>query len=86
MWPANIKSNLSVFQSYQSQNLSNWTWTNSFGYNIWKNIGVGLDFGLRDNKQEALNYALKDGDDTATFDNVDNKLQTYWMFGLNYSF
>ncbi|MEM1003703.1 MAG: DUF3078 domain-containing protein, partial [Bacteroidota bacterium] len=47
----NIKSNLSIFQSYEDSNLSNWTWTNSFGYTIWKNIGVGFDFGLRDNKQ-----------------------------------
>ena len=52
----NIKSNLSVFQSYENSNLSNWTWTNSFGYTIWKNIGIGFDFALRDNKQEALNY------------------------------
>jgi hypothetical protein len=81
-----FKTNLSAFQSYKSADYSNWTWTNSFGYTLWKGIGVGFDLGLRKNKQEALNYALKDGDDTATFDNVDNKLQTYWMFGLNYSF
>ncbi|MFT4668517.1 MAG: hypothetical protein ACI840_000086 [Ulvibacter sp.] len=83
----NIKSNLSVFQSYKSADLSNWTWTNSFGYTIWKNIGVGLDFGLRDNKQEALNYFVKtlELEDT-TFDTVDNQLQTFWTFGLSYSF
>jgi hypothetical protein len=52
-------------------------------------IGVGFDFGLRKNKQEALNYALNDQpvpDPTATFDTIDNKLQTYWVLGLNYSF
>lgn len=83
----NIKSNLSMFQSYEDSNLSNWTWTNSFGYNIWKNIGLGFDFGLRDNKQEALNYAINTlGDTGANFDNVDNDLQTFWTFGLSYKF
>jgi len=83
----NFKTNLSMFQSYKSSNFSNWTWTNSFSYTFWKNIGVGFDFGLRNNKQEALNYAINTlGDATATFDNVDNHLQTYWIFGLSYSF
>ena len=83
----NFKTNLSMFQSYKSSNLSNWTWNNSFSYTFWKNIGVGFDFGLRDNKQEALNYAVNTlGDMTATFDNVDNDLQSYWIFGLSYSF
>ncbi|MGY0408382.1 MAG: DUF3078 domain-containing protein, partial [Polaribacter sp.] len=36
-----VKSNLSIFQSYKSSNLSNWTWTNSLGYTIWKGIGIG---------------------------------------------
>lgn len=81
----NFKTNLSMFQSYKSSDYSNWTWTNSFGYTLWKGIGVGFDLGLRKNKQEALNYALIE-DTGITFDNVDNKLQTFWMFGLNYSF
>ncbi|WP_088324099.1 DUF3078 domain-containing protein [Polaribacter tangerinus] len=88
-----VKSNLSIFQSYEDSNLSNWTWTNSFGYTIWKGIGVGFEFGLRNNKQEALNNALVNFDSSTvfpapaapTFDTVDNKLQTYWVFGLNYN-
>ncbi|WP_158838994.1 DUF3078 domain-containing protein [Polaribacter sp. L3A8] len=84
-----VKSNLSIFQSYEDADLSNWTWTNSFGYTIWKGIGVGLEVGLRDNKQEALNY-LQTRDinpiPSATFDTVDNKLQTYWLFGMSYAF
>jgi hypothetical protein len=81
----NFKTNLSMFQSYKSGDYSNLTWTNSFGYTLWKMIGVGFDFGLRSNKQEALNYALAQDPPTATgFDDVDNKLQTYWMVGLNY--
>ena len=47
----NFKTNLSMFQSYKSSNLSNWTWTNSFSYTMWKMIGIGFDFGLRSNKQ-----------------------------------
>ncbi len=83
----NLKSNLSMFQSYKSSNYSNWTWTNSFGYTLWKMIGVGFDFGLRNNKQEALNYAINTlGDTNATFDNVNNDLQTYYTIGLSYKF
>jgi hypothetical protein len=83
----NFKSNLSMFQSYKSSDYSNWTWTNSFGYTLWKMIGVGFDFGLRNNKQEALNYALAQTPATATsFDDLDNKLQTYYTIGLSYKF
>jgi hypothetical protein len=87
----NVSSNFSMFQSYEDSNLSNWTWTNSFGYTLWKNIGLGFDFALRDNKQEALNYIqgldpTLGGDPDATFDSVDNDLQTFWTFGLAYKF
>jgi len=87
-----FKTNLSLFQSYKSSNLSNWNWTNSIGYTLWKKFGVGFDFGLRSNKQEALNFALSQIDpldppaETPDFDNVDNDLQSYWVFGLSYSF
>ncbi|MGE5943641.1 MAG: DUF3078 domain-containing protein [Flavobacteriales bacterium] len=86
-----FKTNLSMFQSYKSNNLSNWTWNNSFGYTLWKMIGVGFDFGLRNNKQEALKYYVDNYDATGTdpfptFENINNKLQTYWMIGLNYKF
>ena len=78
----NVKSNLSVFLSYEGSDFSNYTWTNSFSYTIWKSVGVGFDFGLRKNKQEALNYNL-DFDPDATFDSIDNDLQSYWLLGLN---
>tara|TARA_R110002126_G_scaffold181439_3_gene330286 strand:+ start:795 stop:1736 length:942 start_codon:yes stop_codon:yes gene_type:complete len=87
-----FKSNFSTFQSYKSGDLSNFTWINSFGYTLWKMIGVGFDFGIRSNKQEALNYALGQLDPLAlpatepTFDNVDNDLQTYYTLGLSYKF
>ncbi|VAW13572.1 FIG00652665: hypothetical protein [hydrothermal vent metagenome] len=81
----NFKTNFSTFQSYKSGDLSNWTWINSFGYTIWNGIGLGFEFGLRDNKQEGLANALLT-DTNASFDNLDNKTQSYWLFGLNYAF
>ncbi|MGJ8548297.1 DUF3078 domain-containing protein [Winogradskyella wichelsiae] len=82
-----FKTNLSAFQSYESSNLSNVTWTNSFSYKLWKMIGVGFDFGLRSNKQEALDYSVNTlGNVTETFDSVDNKLQSYYTVGLTYAF
>jgi len=79
-----FKSNLSAFQSYESGDLSNVTWTNSFSYTLWKMIGVGFDFGLRSNKQEALNFAQQTAPLT-TFGTVDNKLQSFWLLGLTYN-
>ena len=85
-----LKSNLSAFQSYEDGDLSNWTWINSFGYTLFSKIGVGFDFGLRSNKQEALNFALNNfagtPGDEPNFDSIDNELQTYWLLGLNYAF
>ena len=54
-------------------------------------IGVGFDFGLRSNKQEALNYIqtldiANGGNPGETFDTVDNDLQTYYTLGLSYKF
>ncbi|MEO0339118.1 MAG: DUF3078 domain-containing protein [Bacteroidota bacterium] len=66
-------SNLSIFSSYKSGDLSNWTWVNNFSTAV-KGIGVGLDIGLRSNKQEALAEGL-----------TDNPLQTYWILGLSYA-
>lgn len=79
-----FKTNLSTFQSYKSGDLSNITWTNSFSYTLWKMIGVGFDFGLRSNKQEALNFTQQTAPLT-TFETVDNKLQSYWLLGLSYN-
>ncbi|WP_455170028.1 DUF3078 domain-containing protein [Aegicerativicinus sediminis] len=83
----NFKSNLSVFLSYEGSDYSNWTWLNSFNYTVWKNFGVGLEIGLRGNKQEALDYAVNTlGETDATFDSIDNKLQSYYTIGISYNF
>jgi hypothetical protein len=81
------KSNLSAFLSYKDTDFSNWTWVNSFSTAV-RGIGIGIDIGLRGNKQEAFNAALA-ADPTSNltlgdFDN--NKLQTYFLIGLSYAF
>ena len=82
-----FKTNFTTFQSYETGDFSNWQWTNSFAYTLWKMIGVGFDFGLRSSKMEALNYSVNTLGNTAeTFDSVDNDIQSYWTLGLSYSF
>ena len=50
----NWRSNLTGFFSYKKSDptLHNGTWTNWFGFNLWKGIGVGAEFGLRYSEQE----------------------------------
>lgn len=69
----NWKSNLSAFMSYEGSDLSNWTWVNGISTAV-KGVGIGLDVGLRNNKQEANAAMLSD-----------NPLQTYWILGLTYA-
>ncbi len=88
----NFKSNLTAFQSYENGDLSNWQWTNAFAYTLWKKIGVGFDFGLRNSNQETLANSLAAfaaGDmtgETPTFENLDGQLQSFWTLGLSYAF
>ncbi|TDI65477.1 MAG: DUF3078 domain-containing protein [Bacteroidetes bacterium] len=82
-----FKSNLSTFLSYEDVNRSNWTWTNSFSYTLWKVIGLGFETGLRGNRQETLEHEIKVlGNEDATFDTIDNKLQSYFLMGISYKF
>jgi len=67
------KSNLSAFASYEGIDFSNWTWTNGFTTSV-KGFGLGFDFGLRGNRQEAAEHGLSD-----------NPLQTYWIVGVTYA-
>ena len=88
----NFKSNASAFISYEDTNLSNWAWNNSLAYTLWNKIGVGVDFGLRGNRQEAANFQnnmlIADGEDPLGLDDnaIDNRIQTYWTLGLSYAF
>lgn len=67
-------SSFSGFLSYEGSDFSNWTWINGLTTNI-SGFGLGIDFGLRGNRQEALAADLDD-----------NPLQFYWVFGLTYAF
>ncbi|MFK8059791.1 MAG: hypothetical protein AB8B78_06840, partial [Polaribacter sp.] len=75
-----VKSNFFFFFCYKDTDLFNWTWTYCFGYKIWKGIGLGFEFGLRNNKQEAANFQ------GTTLVAADNNTQSYWLFGLGYNF
>jgi hypothetical protein len=50
----NWRTNLTGFLSYKNSDpsLHNGTWTNWIGFNLWKGIGVGAEFGLRYAEQE----------------------------------
>ena len=75
-----FKSNFSTFLSYENSDLSNYTWINGFAYTLWKSIGVGFDFGLRNSRQEAANFQ------GVSLEDADNALQSYYTFGLSYAF
>ncbi|GJM29104.1 MAG: hypothetical protein DHS20C17_17390 [Cyclobacteriaceae bacterium] len=82
-----IKSNFSGFLSYRNLNRSNWTWTNTLSYKVWKVIGIGFEGGLRGNRQETLDYEInKLGNEDATFDTISDKLQSYFLAGITYKF
>lgn len=66
------KTNLSAFASYKGIDFSNWTWTNGLTTSV-KGLGLGFDFGLRSNRQEAEAFGLNN-----------NPLQTYWIVGISY--
>ena len=89
------RSNLSAFLSYSdARNFSNWTWINGFSTAV-KGIGVGLEIGLRNNRQEGYNAYLAENGlsaDAVKIDDFDdgtpageNPLQTYWVLGLTYA-
>ncbi|MEL6637908.1 MAG: DUF3078 domain-containing protein [Bacteroidota bacterium] len=84
------KTNLSAFVSYaDAANLSNWAWINGLSFTVWKGIGVGIDFGIRSNKQESFNqFLLQEGTDPELLiedlPDDENPLQTYWLLGLTY--
>ncbi|CAM1334119.1 DUF3078 domain-containing protein [Tenacibaculum aestuariivivum] len=78
-----FRSNLSTFQSYKSSDSSNTTWINSIGFNIWKGIGIGIESGLRTNKQETFNSSLTN---FPSLEATPSKIQSYWLAGLSYGF
>jgi hypothetical protein len=88
------RSNLSAFFSYEdTRNFSNWTWVNGFSTTV-KGIGVGLEVGFRNNRQEGYNaYKVSENaspdltvdDFDSSPSTADNPLQTYWVLGFSYA-
>ena len=65
---------------YGAGDIMNWTWINGFSTTIWKGIGVGLNVGLRQDRQIADKYQFSfDGSES------DNPLQVYYNLGLSYT-
>lgn len=74
-------SDETIILEYGAGDLFNWTWINSFSTNIWKNLGVGLNIGLRQDRQLADKFQL-DHDDMES----DNPIQLYYNLGIAYTF
>lgn len=69
--------------NYSTGDLTNWTWLNTFSTNIFKGIGVGLNVGLRQDKQIVNQGKFQRGQDNPqTFD---NPLQFFYSLGLSYT-
>jgi len=81
-----IKTNFSGFLSYRNVNRSNWTWSNVLSYKLWKVVGIGIEGGLRGNRQETLDYTIRNIDPDAGFDTIDQKLQSFFLAGISYKF
>jgi len=72
-------------QTYGTGDLTNWTWINTFSTKILNGIGVGLNVGLRSDKQianQARFNSLGGAFDPAT---ADNPIQLYYSLGLAYT-
>jgi len=74
--------------NYGTGDLMNWQWINGFSTKIWKGIGVSFNLGLASNRQIAnkgrIVSAGADGQDALSLD--DNPLQSYYTWGLGYTF
>jgi hypothetical protein len=69
-----------VVLTYEAMDMLNWTWINGFSTTIWKGIGVGLNIGLRQDRQLADKFQVEaDGTES------DNPLQMYYNLGLSYT-
>ena len=71
---------MTLDQDYEAGDLINWTWINGFSTNIWKGIGLGVNVGLRQDRQIADKYQFGfDGELS------DNPVQIYYNIGLSYT-
>lgn len=70
-----------VMVEYEAADIIDWTWVNSFSTTLWKNLGVGLNVGLRQDRQLADLYQYDFNGEAS-----DNPLQLYYNLGLSYTF
>jgi len=71
---------------YERGDLTNWTWLNTFSTNIFKGIGLGLNVGLRKDKQVANQWQYnKSGLPAGGFGDFGDDLQFYYSLGLAYT-
>ncbi len=71
--------------AYETADLANWKWINTFSTKIWRGIGVVAEVGLAGNRQIADLARVASGGDGQT-DISDNPLQSYYSLGLGYTF
>lgn len=66
---------------FSAGEIVNWTWLNGFSTTIWKGIGLGLNVGLRQDRQiaESAFYSTTD----VRIDK--NPLQMFYTFGISYA-
>jgi hypothetical protein len=76
-----FENNLTILvKEYEASDLINWTWVNGFSTNIWKGIGLGVNVGLRQDRQFADRFHFDyDGELS------DNPVQIYYNMGLSYT-
>lgn len=72
-------STFTTYQPYSTKDgaisLSEYTWLNSVNFTVWKGIGVGIGFGLRQADFETFSETVGEGE-----------IQSYYNVGLNYGF
>jgi len=76
--------NLTQNVPYATGDLVNWEWINGFSTNIFNGLGVALNLGLRQHRQQADFGRLVAGG--ANADLKDNPIQLNYNLGLGYTF
>lgn len=70
---------------YSGGDMTNWTWINGFSTKILGGLGVGLNVGLRSDKQLANSSRFTTGNGAFNIGSADNPLQVFYNLGLAYT-
>ena len=71
--------------TYGGSDLANWTWINGFSTKILGGLGVGLNVGLRNDRQLANSARFAAGNGAFNIGGSDNPLQVFYNLGLAYT-